>query len=301
MQAKCNAVAPDVFSVPQMFGQSSFCRQRISAAEDVVLKVEPSLIVMSMPGSPKTNFTREGSPDRMTVCRGAQPRGWRRLMREGEISRSLQKFKFMCQIAGRKWRHTYERGWSHDSRKIYTNRDFLLRPMDSEFSQFAWWIAWRAETEVGLASCAAIARILIWIVTAMMTRMGKTRRLTFSHATVTILTAKSVTRTPTLHEHIRVIGDYRHKETALFPHGWLYPNSNKADLFDFDFISSSAQVQRVSSLLVVLQLSPMADVNTPTVPSVRSRPWAQRSSATKRQNVRSLDFQVTLILNFRMT
>ena len=96
--------------------------------------------------------------------------------------------EFICQIASQKWGHTYERGWSHDSRKIYINRDFLLRPMDSEFSQLAlaWWIAFgQAEIEVGLESCAVIARILIWIVTAMMlavmTRMGKTRRLTFTY------------------------------------------------------------------------------------------------------------------------
>ena len=95
MQAKCNAVAPDVFSVPQMFGESSFCRQRISAAGDVALKVERSLIVTSMPGRPKTNFTRGGSPHKMTTCRGAQPRGWRMLMREGEFSRSLHKPRSM--------------------------------------------------------------------------------------------------------------------------------------------------------------------------------------------------------------
>src|ERR1700683_1009789 len=99
MQAKCNAVAPEVLSVPQMFGQSSFCRQRISAVGDVALKAEISLIVMSMPGRSKTNFTREESPDRTTTCRGAQPRGWRRLMREGEMARSLREFRFICQIA----------------------------------------------------------------------------------------------------------------------------------------------------------------------------------------------------------
>lgn len=97
IQAKCNAVAPDVFSVPQMFGQSSSRLQRISAAWDVALKVELSLIVMSIPGRSKTNFTREGSPHRMTVCRGAQPRGWRTLMRVGEIVKNLYKFRFTRQ------------------------------------------------------------------------------------------------------------------------------------------------------------------------------------------------------------
>jgi len=94
MQANCNAVAPDVLSVPQTFGQSSCCRQRISAAGDVALNVEVSWIVRSIPGRSKTNFTREGSPDRTTACRGAQPRGWRVLMRVGEISRSLYKLGF---------------------------------------------------------------------------------------------------------------------------------------------------------------------------------------------------------------
>ena len=135
MQAKCNAVAPDVLSVPQMFGQSSFRRQRISVAEDVALKVE---IVMSMPGRPKTNFTREGSPDRMTVCRGVQPRGWRRLMREGEISSSLQKSSSSSCIRSRNWRQTFEHGWNHDSQQIYIDCDFLLRPMNLKISQFAW-------------------------------------------------------------------------------------------------------------------------------------------------------------------
>jgi hypothetical protein len=49
---------------------------------------------MSMPGRSKTNFTMEGSPDRMAVCRGV-PRGWRRLMIEGEIAKRLQKFRFL--------------------------------------------------------------------------------------------------------------------------------------------------------------------------------------------------------------
>ena len=89
MQAKCNAVVPDVLSVLEMFGQSSCCRQRMSVARDVGLKVELSLIVRSIPGRSKMNFTRERSPDRMTVCRGAQPRGWRVLMRVGKIARSL--------------------------------------------------------------------------------------------------------------------------------------------------------------------------------------------------------------------
>jgi len=96
MQAKCNAVAPDVLSVPQIFGQSSCCRQRISAAGDVGLNVEVSLMVRFIPGRSKTNFTREGSPDRMTACRGAQPRGWRVLMRVGEMARSLHALGFKC-------------------------------------------------------------------------------------------------------------------------------------------------------------------------------------------------------------
>jgi hypothetical protein len=50
---------------------------------------------MSMPGRFKTNFTMEGSPDRRAVCRGAQPRGWRRLMIEGEIVKRLRKFRFL--------------------------------------------------------------------------------------------------------------------------------------------------------------------------------------------------------------
>jgi len=98
MQAKCNAVAPDVLSVPQMLGQSSCCRQTISAAGEVALKVELSLIAMSIPGRAKTNLTRGGSPHRTTTCRGAQPRGWRMLMRVGEIDRSLHKFRFVCRI-----------------------------------------------------------------------------------------------------------------------------------------------------------------------------------------------------------
>ena len=47
------------------------------------------MIVRSIPGRSKTNFTRERSPDRMTASRGAQPRGWQVLMRVGKIARSL--------------------------------------------------------------------------------------------------------------------------------------------------------------------------------------------------------------------
>jgi hypothetical protein len=98
IQAKCNAVAPHVFSVPQIFGQSSSCREEISATGDAALKVELSLIAISIPGRSKINFTREGSPHRTAACRGAQPRGCRMFIRAGEIAKILRIFLTMNRV-----------------------------------------------------------------------------------------------------------------------------------------------------------------------------------------------------------